>query len=66
MNKSAYYIEQAKRCSRLANCSLDDVAKARLLMMASENAHMAAGRAAREEMDARTDESPHPSFVRAL
>jgi len=35
MNRSAYYIEQAKRCSEIANSSLEDAVKARLLLFAS-------------------------------
>jgi hypothetical protein len=30
MNRSAYYIKQAKRCARIANGSVDDTRKERL------------------------------------
>jgi hypothetical protein len=41
MNRSAYYIEQAKRRARIANGPVDDTRKERPLAMASENAFMA-------------------------
>ena len=54
MNRSAYYIEQAKRCSEIANSSLVDAVKARLLLFASaKNSNVAELEADHQALPAR-------------
>ena len=43
MDRSAYYLDQANRCTRLANSAVDEITRERLLELAGEHAAMAEG-----------------------